>query len=681
VCKPENSAVTAWIVSALLLVAVIAVFGQTLRHDFVSYDDKMYLLENRENVEDGLTAASIGWAFRTNHGSLWGPITWLSHLLDCQLYGLRPWGHHLTNLLLHAATTILLFWTLRRMTGNLWPSALAAALFAIHPLHVETVAWIAERKGLLSGLFFVLTLAAYLRFVRRPFSWANYLLMIALFVLGLMSKPVLVTLPFLLLLLDYWPLGRMASGCSRRLILEKLPLLALAAAACVAAPLTQGTAVASVTQVPIGQRIADAFVAYVGYLGQFLWPANLAPIYLRPHQCPAIWQTLGAAAILLAISTAAVVWRKSWPWFFVGWFWFLGTLVPMIGLVPLGIHSVADRYTYVTQIGLYVIVAWGLARLVAVWPRCRLTCAGVSAAGLLVLMAASWLQTSHWHDSKTLWTHVQKCYPENFVAYSGLGAAMLNEGQVDKAIEYCKTALAINARDIESLALLGNISAGQRKYAEAADYLGRAVKLDPRHVAAMHNYALALMSLGESARGIEVLRNALVVAPGSVIVNNSLGSILASRGELDAAASCLQRSLASDRKNVYAHNNLGMVLREQGRIADAVAHWREAIRLDPRDGFAVQQLAWTMATCSDATIRNAREAVELARWGVQLSEGREPIYLGTLAAAYAEAGRFSDAVKCADRAIAMAAARRESGTANALRTQREQYRKGKPCRE
>jgi hypothetical protein len=210
--KPENSALAAWIVSGLLLGAVIAVFGQTLRHDFVSYDDRLYLLENRENVEDGLTAASVGWAFRTNHGSMWGPMTWLSHLLDCQLYGMRPWGHHLTNLLLHSATTILLFCTLRRMTGNLWPSALAAALFAIHPLHVETVAWVAERKGLLSGLFFVLTLAAYVRFVRRPFSWANYLLMIALFVLGLMSKPVLVTLPFLLLLLDYWPLERLPLG-------------------------------------------------------------------------------------------------------------------------------------------------------------------------------------------------------------------------------------------------------------------------------------------------------------------------------------------------------------------------------------------------------------------------------------------------------------------------------------
>jgi protein O-mannosyl-transferase len=681
VCKSENSAAKAWIVCGLLILAVIAVFAQTLRHDFVNYDDKLYLLENRSHVAEGLTASSIGWAFRTNHGSLWGPVTWLSHLLDCHIYGFHAWGHHLTNLLLHAATTIFLFLTLRRMTGNLWPSALAAALFAIHPSHVETVAWIAERKGLLGGLFFVLTLAEYVRFVQRPFAWGNYLLMIVAFVLGLMSKPVLVTLPFLLLLLDYWPLGRIAPGCSRRLILEKLPLFVLAAAACVVAPLTQGKAVASIACVPILQRIADALVAYVAYLGQFLWPTNLVPIYLRPNHCPPIWQTLGAAAILLLISTAAIGRRKPWPWFFVGWFWFIGTLVPMIGLVPIGAHMMADRYAYVTQIGLYMIVAWGLARLVVVWPRCRSACVGISTAGVLAFMAVAWLQTSHWRNSKTLWTHVQGCCPGESIAYTCFGAALLDEGHGDKAIEYCKIALAINPSDVEALALLGNVSAGQRKYSQAADYLGRAVELDPRHVRAMHNYALALVNLGRTETAVEVLQNALAIEPDSVLVNNSLGSILANRHELDAATACFEKVLADDRTNIDAHNNLGMVLRDQGRIGAAMTHWREVIRLDPRNGLAVQRLAWAMSTYPDARIRNAREAVELAEWGVRLSEGREPIPLGTLAAAYAEAGRFSDAVNCADRAVAVADAKRQTDVAKSLRRQREEYRKDKPHRD
>jgi protein O-mannosyl-transferase len=680
-CKSENRSIRGWIVCGLLLVAVGAVFGQTLRHGFVNYDDKLYIVDNRANVGDGLTAQSIGWAMRTTHGSMWGPVTWISHLLDCQLYGFRPWGHHLTNVLLHGVTTLLLFRILWRMTGNLWPSALVAALFAIHPLHVETVAWVSERKGLLSGLFFLLTLGAYVRFVRRPFSWWNYLLVIAMFALSLMSKPAMVTLPFLLLLLDYWPLGRMTAAFWRRLIVEKLPLLAVAIAACVVAPLAQGKAVVPVDTLPIAPRITNALHSYIIYIEKFFWPENLAPVYFHSRTCPPMWQTVGAVAILLAISAGAVAWRRRWPWLFVGWFWFLGTLTPMLGLVQIGVHSMADRYTYVTQIGLYIIVAWGLASLAAAAPRRRLICASVSTVAVLALMATAYVQTSYWRDSKSLWTHEIDCYPRSEQAYNCLGGAMVDEGRIDKAVEYFKTALGIDRNDVEALVNLGNIAAGQKEYAKAADYLSRAVKLRPGYVSAMHNYALALASLGETEKAVEILRKALAIEPDSTTVNGSLGVVLARRGDLDAAVSCLRKALEGSPKDVDVHNNLGMALLEQGKVADALRCWQQAICLDPHDGFAVQQLAWVMATQREARFRNASEAVKLAEWAVQLTKGQEPTALGTLAAAYAEAGRFPEAVKWADRAIAVADAKKDAKTANTLREQREQYRKGKPFRE
>ncbi len=571
-CNSEKNAGAGWIVRGLLLVAVIVVFGQTLGHDFVNYDDNAYLLENQKNVAGGLTASSVAWAFTTNHSGMWGPVTWLSYLLDCQLVGLaRPWGFHLTNVLLHAAATLLLFETFRRMTGRLWPSALVAALFAIHPLHVESVAWVAERKGLLSGLFFILTLLAYARYVRRPFSWANYLLMTAFFVLSLMAKPAAVTLPFLLLLLDYWPLGRgratgdegrgivvsgqwpvasekpntvsnpqspipnpwssvpSPSSSTRHIILEKLPLFALAIAACAVAPLTQGKAVVSVSAIPISTRIANALVAYVSYLEKFFWPENLAAIYLHSGKFPPMEKIVGAAVILLAVSTAAVIWRRQWPWLFVGWFWFLGTLVPMLGLVQLGSHSMADRYTYITQIGLYIAVAWSLAWLVAVRPRCLRPCAIVSAAAVIALMAAAWLQTSHWRDSKTLWTHVVSCYRENGLAYDYLGLAFLQDRQIDEAKSCYLRAFDLDRNDIEAESRLGYIFATEGQYVEAADYFRRASKLKPDHVGLMNNLALALVHCGEMDEAVEVFRRVLAADPQNAAARQNLDVAIGER--------------------------------------------------------------------------------------------------------------------------------------------------------
>ena len=365
-------------VCGLLVLAVALVFGQTVHHPFVNYDDPMHLTEN-PSLARGLTTTGIGWAFTTTHGNFWYPLTWLSLLLDYQIYGLEPWGYHLTNVLLHGATTILLFFILWRMTANLWPSAFVAALFAIHPLHVESVAWASQRKDVLSGLFFVLTIGAYLGYVRHPFSLVRYLIVVVVFAMGLMTKPVLVTLPLLLLLLDYWPLGRITrwgGSCTaapgvtvplppqhgvcplRRLIIEKIPLLLLAAAFCVATPLAEGEAVMPLHSLSVLPRIGNGLVSYVAYVGQFFWPTGLAVFYPHPGNNLPLGKVVGAAVVLACVSLAALVWLRRFPYLFVGWFWYLGTLVPMIGLVQIGSYAKADRFTYVTQIGLGIALAW-----------------------------------------------------------------------------------------------------------------------------------------------------------------------------------------------------------------------------------------------------------------------------------------------------------------------------------
>ena len=366
-------------VCIFLLLAVAVVFGPTIRHEFVNYDDDDYVYENPQ-VARGFTAPGIVWAFTHFHSGNWHPLTWLSHMVDCQLYGLdHPGGHHLTNVLLHAASCLVLFVVLRQMTGDLWPSAFVASLFAIHPLHVESVAWVAERKDVLSGLFFMLTLAAYVSYARRPFSLLRYLLTTALFALGLMAKPMLVTLPFVLLLLDYWPLGRIgatsqpvsresrlpqqSSPALRRVLLEKLPWLAMAAASCAATFLAQGTSVVVVQRLPLLTRIDNALVSYAAYLGQFFYPAGLAALYPHPQSSLPIWKIVAAVLLLLGVSLAALACRRKCPYLLVGWLWYLGMLVPVIGLVQVGSQAMADRYTYLTQIGLYIALAWGSERV------------------------------------------------------------------------------------------------------------------------------------------------------------------------------------------------------------------------------------------------------------------------------------------------------------------------------
>ena len=433
-------------VCLFLALAVWAVFGQTLHHSFV-YDDGGYVYENPA-ITKGLHWKGVVWAFTHSHGGNWHPLTTLSHMLDCQLFGLNPRGHHLTNVLLHTASVLLLFLVLRKMTGALWRSAFVAAVFAIHPLGVESVAWVAERKDVLSGLFFMLTLWAYMRYTQKqaarsqsPFSFVlspAYWLALLLFALGLMSKPMLVTLPLVLLLLDYWPLRRFAMDDSRftigQLACEKIPFLLLAAADSIATVWAQhgAHAIMSGQVLDVRARMGNALISYASYLGQMIYPAGLVVLYPHPGNRLSVWRVGLSLLVLIFISAGVLVGRRKWPYAVVGWLWYLGMLVPVIGLVQVGVQARADRYTYLPQIGLYLLVAWGLVDLMGRW-RGRKVVLGI-AGGLALggLSVAARVQTAYWKDSIRLWRHAVDVNAHNALAHDSLGVALGEQGQIGR---------------------------------------------------------------------------------------------------------------------------------------------------------------------------------------------------------------------------------------------------------
>jgi tetratricopeptide (TPR) repeat protein len=617
-------------VCALLALAAALVFGRAVQYEFVNFDDDIYLYENPW-LADGPTAEAAAWAFTGFYAANWHPLTWLSHLLDVRLYGFWAGGHHLTNVLLHAVNAILLFLVLRRMTGRLWPSGLAAALFAIHPLHVESVAWVSERKDVLSGLCFMLTLAAYLGYVRRPFSLPRYLLVVLCFALGLLAKPMLVTLPLVLLLLDYWPLGRWRPsgdcplqpapstaggrpGFPWRLFIEKVPLLLLAAASCAVTLIAQSTAVVASEQLPWNERLANAVVSYARYLGQSFWPACLAVWYPHPQHTLPWWTVAGCAMFLLGASLLALIWRRSYPYLLVGWLWYLGMLVPVIGLVQVGSQARADRYMYLPLIGLSLAVAWGAAQFADASADHRRACGIVAATVLSLLGGCAWQQVSYWQDSETLWTHTLECTSRNCVAYGNLGLALARKGRTVEAILNFREAIAIKPDQPELHYHLGDALAVDGRVDEAILNYQEALLLDPDYAAARKHLGFLLATRGrtdepgnrypeahyelgnalaECGRLDEAAAHyqaALAIRPDFAEAHNNLGILLAECGQLDQAIAHYQAALRSAPDSAKAHNNLGNALVRLGRIEEAAAHYRKALEIQPDDADARRNL-------------------------------------------------------------------------------------------
>ena len=464
------------IISLVLIAATFIVFWQVRHHQFVSFDDYRYVVENPYVVR-GLTFRSVIWAFTATHASNWHPLTWLSHMLDCGLYGLNPGGHHVTSLLFHIASTLMLFLVLKQMTGALWRSGFVAALFALHPLHVESVAWVAERKDVLSTFFWMLTMWAYFRYVQRP-GFNRYLVVLLSFILGLLSKPMLVSLPFVMLLLDYWPLCRfqfgqlMGNGNSRmqrslssidrrssvfHLILEKVPFFVLSAISSFLTFYAQekGGAIGSLAFLPLGTRIVNALVSYVSYIWKMIWPQHLALLYPYPERFP-IWEVVGAGLLLVGISVLVMRAARGRPYLLVGWLWYLGTLVPVIGLVQVGAQAMADRYTYVPLIGLFIMVAWGLSDFLKGW-RYRRGVLAISAGVLFsILMIVTWVQVQYWENSIVLYKHTLEVTVNNYLIHNNLGIVFFRQGKYQEAANQYNEALRINPNSAEAHYNLGN---------------------------------------------------------------------------------------------------------------------------------------------------------------------------------------------------------------------------------
>ena len=556
-------------VCGFLLLAVGLVFVQTARHEFVNCDDNQYVYQN-PHLALGWTPAGMAWAM-SERAVYWGPLTWLSLMLDQQVYGPSAGGYHVTNLLLHAVAAVLLFLVLRALTGRTWPSAMAAALFAVHPLRVESVAWVTERKDVLSGVFFMATLGAYLWYVRRPFSLGRYLLLAAVFTLGLTAKLMLITLPLVLLLLDYWPLGRISRGSWKRLVMEKLPLLAPVVVGCAITLVAQRPSLASAETVPWWWRLGSAPVSYVAYIGQFFYAVGLAVLRPRSPELPA-WQVFAALVLLLGVTAAAWAVRRRLPYLLVGWLWYLAMLLPVSGAVQFGAQAVADRFTYLPQIGLGIVLAWGVADVCRGWPRIRPLCAVVSAVMLAALMGTAWRQTSFWRDNETLWTHTLLCTARNGAAHYHLAEVLLSRGQLEEAANHYQAALQITPGHFEAHNNLGVIFSRQRRFDEAAAHYRQALKIKPASAEAHVNLGTCLDAQGRLDEAAEQYRQALRIDPDYAEAYNNLGALRGRQGKYGEAIELFERALAIKPEFADARRNLGRARAGRRRVEAAGSH-------------------------------------------------------------------------------------------------------------
>jgi tetratricopeptide (TPR) repeat protein len=583
---------TDFLICLCLVIVPLAVYIQTGTYDFVEFDDDDYVSEN-PHIRAGLNRESLLWAFTAGHSANWHPLTWLSHMLDIELYGMNPGPHHLTNVLFHIANTLLLFLAFRRMTGKMWQSAFIAALFALHPLHVESVAWISERKDVLSTFFWMLTLLTYARYAENP-SLKTYLPVFFSLGLGLMSKPMLVTLPCVLLLLDYWPLARVRTSLPptsdlrpptsdlRFLILEKLPLFALSAASSAVTFFVQRSAgaVASSEVYSLNIRIANAVISYGAYIEKMIFPYGLAVYYPYP-QTFHYWKIFGAFILFGLISLLAVRTVKPFPYIAVGWLWYVGTLVPVIGLVQVGAQSMADRYTYIPLIGIFIMLAWGIPQALEGRRYKKIVLSLAGSAVLLFLMLMSRHQTAYWKNSITLFKHAIEVTADNHLANFNLGVALKEQGKINEAIRHYKAALRIKPDDYKAHTALGDILTEQGKTAEAIRHLSQAMRINPRYAPAFNNQGVAMMKLGKTAEAFQYFSRALVLNPNFPEPHNNLGVIWFNKGETDKAIHHFQKALKTDPDNTGFRNNLKKTLTVQQE--EAIAKILEEIKQDPEN--------------------------------------------------------------------------------------------------
>lgn len=653
---------TRLIVCAALAALAVSAFWTVKDNEFVQYDDAKYLFNN-EHVQAGLTLEGVKWAFTSDLASNWHPLTWISHMLDCQFFGLDPVRHHQVNLAIHIANAVLLFAILNLATGRLWPAAFVAAAFAIHPTHVESVAWAAERKDVLCGFFWMLTVLAYMHYARRP-GVLRYILVAAAFALGLLSKPMIVTLPIVLLLMDFWPLARTSLGASTELqgvsaiaaprrkisflLIEKIPLLVMTAGSCVVTYVVQQRSGAMemyvIEKTPLADCAANATVAFMIYIGKTFYPSRLAILYPFPLEGRPVWAVALSAAAIVFITTCAIRLYKRCPYLTFGWLWYLVTLVPVIGIVKVGAHAYADRYTYIPTIGLFVICAWAGTDLLRRRPKLQPALIAIAAVALSCFWVGTFWQVKHWRNTKTLFDRALAVTEDNFVIHVNLGVFMYDQSRWHDALRYFEKAVEIQPKCLEAYNNMANVYYFLKQPLKAIPYYEKSLELRPHEVAHC-NLALLYQKSEKPEDAIRHFRKALEVKP-------------------DFAA---------------AHRFLANALASAGDYAEAGEHYKEVLQIEGDSRDLLDTMAWLYAVCDDDSIRNGAVAVEYARRAGQLAGGKTNARsLDVLAAAYAADGDFAKASQTAQEALKAVKALGDNKLAAEIEKRLELYRDGKP---
>ncbi|MBM4103758.1 MAG: tetratricopeptide repeat protein [Planctomycetes bacterium] len=721
-----------FLVCFALAASTLLVFWQVRTFDFVDFDDHDYVYNN-QHVSGGLTWDGIIWAFTSGHAFNWHPMTWLSLMLDCELFGVNPGRMHIVNVVLHLANTLLLFAVLSKMTGSLWPSAFVAAAFALHPMHVESVAWITERKDVLSTFFLLLTLAAYAGYVKRP-SVFKYIISLIFFALGLMAKPMLVTLPLVLLLLDYWPLNRFdslpvsASGRQPRklaspptgrviwyrMLIEKIPFFALAALSSGITFIVQlaGGAIKDVTTLSLASRAANVFLSYLRYLGKLFWPQNLAVFYPFDAHHFSFRQIALCAILLLSISVFVIRFGRTQRYLPVGWFWFVITLIPVIGLVQVGGQAFADRYTYIPYIGLFIMIAWGLPELCSKWPYRNATLGVTAALVLTALGIGTYRQAGHWNNSITLFSHAIKVTKNNYrihnnlgIVYSklcrwqeaievyeqairikpdyaeahyNLGNAYSNLGRRQEAIEAYRQTIRIKPDEAEAYNNLGNAYATFGRYQEAIEAYRQAIRIKPECADTHYNLGIIYGNLSRWQEAIEACTQAIRIKPDFAEAYNNLGNAYVNLSRRQEAVEAFNQAIRLKPDDAKAYDNLGNILLSEGNFGEAIRQIKRSLEIEPNNIGTKNNLAWMLAVCSDPAVRDPSEAIRLAQEACTATNSMNFSVLDTLGAAYASAGRFAEAIETARTALALVDTKDRSKIKDDIQHRLTFYTQGKP---
>jgi tetratricopeptide (TPR) repeat protein len=716
--SPKRSRANRWLGAAVIIALVlgtVALYSPVRTFEFLNFDDTSYVTENPK-VLRGISWRMLTWAVSSREASNWHPLTWLSHALDCQLFGQNAGAHHLVSLALHAANAVLLLLVLRRLTGSLWRSALVAALFAWHPLHVESVAWVAERKDVLSAFFGLLTLWAYTNYcdgkreplpnskseppipggsrIPHPASRSQlhyYILALLFFTLGLMSKPMLVTFPCLLLLLDYWPLRRLqfdhaaAQGSIpmvqgqrlKNLCVEKLPFFALAAVSSIVTYWAQelGGSVATAENLPIHFRVTNALIAYATYLGKMLWPADLACFYPLHPNWP-VWQIGLSAGVLLGVSAFVFrSWRRA-PYLVVGWLWFLGMLVPVIGLVQVGTQALADRYAYLPLIGVFIALVWGTGELLTGWHVPKPVMAAIAGLTLLICAASTHFQLRYWKNSEALFSRAVAVSPQAAICHLNLGNARLVKGRCEEAIPEFQTALRLSPTYALAHVNWGNALRLQGNLEGALGHFAEALLLQTNYPEVHYVCGNILTLQGHFPEAEAHYLQALSQKKEYPQVYNNLGNLYELEGHADLAFSKYNQAVALDPDFAEGHYYLGGALARQKKLEEAVAHFTAAVKLDPNYALALNDLAWILATAESPELRDLSAALHFSQRACAVTNQRDVNCLDTLAWIYSEAGQFAQAAQTATQAASLARAAGRTDLADSLTTRSKAYEQG-----